>query len=44
VIIFLFHDFIANYEEEFLLEKYGMEYETYKKRTAKWMPKIGPGR
>jgi protein-S-isoprenylcysteine O-methyltransferase Ste14 len=41
VIIFLFHNYVAAYEERFLVQEYGEDYERYKKRTGKWMPKIG---
>jgi protein-S-isoprenylcysteine O-methyltransferase Ste14 len=41
VVIFFFHDYIASYEEERLFDKYGEDYGAYKKRTGKWVPKIG---
>jgi protein-S-isoprenylcysteine O-methyltransferase Ste14 len=40
VIIFLFHNCIATYEERFLVQEYGEDYERYKKRTGKWIPRI----
>jgi len=40
VMIFIFYNHIANYEERLLLEKFGKNYETYKKRTGKWVPRI----
>ena len=39
--IFVFHNYIASYEEKLLEERFGDEYRKYKKRTGKWVPKIG---
>jgi protein-S-isoprenylcysteine O-methyltransferase Ste14 len=39
--IFLFYDYIANYEEEVLQARFGEEYGRYKKSTGKWFPRIG---
>ncbi len=39
--IFVFHNYIANYEENLLETKYGEEYRKYKMRTGKWMPRKG---
>jgi protein-S-isoprenylcysteine O-methyltransferase Ste14 len=39
--IFIFYNFIATYEEEVLQERFGEEYERYKRRTGKWVPRIG---
>jgi protein-S-isoprenylcysteine O-methyltransferase Ste14 len=41
VIIFLFYNYIAGYEERLLETKFGPAYVTYKKKTGKWMPTIG---
>lgn len=41
VVIFIFHNYIANYEEKLLETRFGEEYRKYKKRTGKWVPKIG---
>ena len=41
VVIFIFYNYIASYEEELLETKYGEEYRKYKMRTGKWMPRIG---
>jgi protein-S-isoprenylcysteine O-methyltransferase Ste14 len=41
--IFIFHNYIAGYEEKLLEMKFGEEYRTYKKRTGKWVPRIGRG-
>jgi len=39
--IFLFHNYIASYEEKLLDARFGEEYRKYKRRTGKWMPRIG---
>ena len=39
--IFIFHNYIANYEEKLLEARFGEEYRRYKKRTGKWVPGIG---
>ena len=39
--IFVFHNFIANYEEIILEAKFGEEYRKYKNKTGKWLPRIG---
>ena len=39
--IFIFHNYIASYEEKLLEAKFGAEYRDFKKRTGKWVPKIG---
>jgi protein-S-isoprenylcysteine O-methyltransferase Ste14 len=38
--VFIFHDYIASYEERVLEMKFGEEYVRYKKRTGKWVPGI----
>ena len=38
--IFLFYDYIADYEERLLLEKFGEAYQRYRDRTGKWLPKL----
>ena len=42
--IFVFHNFIAGYEEKLLEARFGEEYRKYKKRTGKWVPRIGKDR
>jgi len=42
--IFVFYNFIANYEEKLLEAKFGEEYKKYKRITGKWMPRIGKDR
>ncbi|HEX9912583.1 MAG TPA: isoprenylcysteine carboxylmethyltransferase family protein [candidate division Zixibacteria bacterium] len=41
VVIWIFHNYLASYEEKLLEVKFGEEYLRYKKRTGKWMPRIG---
>jgi protein-S-isoprenylcysteine O-methyltransferase Ste14 len=41
VLIFLFYNHIAGYEETMLEDRFPEAYRKYKKRTGKWMPKIG---
>lgn len=38
--IFVFHNYIASYEEELLEARFGEDYRKYKKRTGKWLPRI----
>ena len=37
--IFVFHDYIAGYEEKLLEAKFGEEYRKYKSKTGKWVPR-----
>ncbi len=39
VVIFLFYDYIAGYEERLLLAKFGEPYRGYARVTGKWLPK-----
>lgn len=41
LVAFIFHDYIAGYEERLLEVEFGEEYRDYKKRTGKWLPRIG---
>jgi protein-S-isoprenylcysteine O-methyltransferase Ste14 len=41
VAILAFYDFIAAYEEKLLEVKMGQAYIEYKKKTGKWLPRIG---
>jgi protein-S-isoprenylcysteine O-methyltransferase Ste14 len=43
VVIFVFYNYLASYEERLLDEKFGEEYKEYKRRTGKWVPGIGKG-
>jgi len=40
MMIFIFYNHIANYEERLLLRKFGENYETYRKKTGRWVPRI----
>jgi len=40
VLIFIFYDYIANYEEKLLEERFDEAYRRYKQRTGKWLPMI----
>jgi protein-S-isoprenylcysteine O-methyltransferase Ste14 len=40
IVIFLFYNFIASYEEKLLIEKFGSDYQEYIDRVPKWIPKI----
>lgn len=42
--IFVFHNYIASYEEKVLEARFGEEYRKYKRRTGKWVPRIGKER
>ena len=41
--IFIFHNYIASYEEAILVDRFGDGYRKYKEGTGKWVPKIGRG-
>lgn len=41
IVIFIFYNYIASYEERLLDEKFGAEYRKYKRKTGKWVPPIG---
>ena len=43
VVIFVFYDYIASYEEKLLDQRFGESYKIYKKKTGKWVPRIGRG-
>jgi len=43
VVIFVFYNYIASYEEKLLSQRFGEEYRVYKKKTGKWVPRIGKG-
>ena len=43
VMIFVFYDYMATYEEKFLELSFGEGYRRYKKRTGKWVPQLGKG-
>jgi len=39
--IFIFYNYIANYEEKLLETKFGEAYREYERKTGKWLPRIG---
>jgi protein-S-isoprenylcysteine O-methyltransferase Ste14 len=41
VVIFLFYNYIASYEERLMVIKFGEDYVSYKKRSGKWVPRVG---
>jgi protein-S-isoprenylcysteine O-methyltransferase Ste14 len=41
VLIFVFYNFIASYEEKLLEDRFHEEYRNYKIKTGKWVPRIG---
>jgi len=43
VVIFVFYNYIASYEEKLLDDRYRKDYRKYKKGTGKWLPGIGRG-
>lgn len=43
VVIFVFYNYIASYEEKLLDQSFGEPYKVYKKKTGKWVPRIGRG-
>lgn len=40
IIIVCFHHFLAKYEEQLLLKRFGQEYENYLLRVPMWIPRI----
>jgi protein-S-isoprenylcysteine O-methyltransferase Ste14 len=41
VVIFVFYNYLASFEERLLGEKFGEEYKKYKRKTGKWLPGFG---
>lgn len=41
--IFIFHNYLASYEEALLVERFADDYKRYKEVTGKWVPRIGRG-
>jgi protein-S-isoprenylcysteine O-methyltransferase Ste14 len=39
--IFAFYDYIASYEEKLMEAEFGADYSAYKKKTGKWVPRMG---
>ena len=40
VVIFMFYDYIARYEERLLVERFGDDYRRYRQKTGKWIPRL----
>lgn len=40
IIIIIIYDYLANYEETVLEKTFGKDYLEYKKRVAKWIPRL----
>ena len=38
IVIIIFYNYIAGYEEKLLTEKFGKEYEDYMRRVPRWIP------
>ncbi|MCG3223447.1 MAG: isoprenylcysteine carboxylmethyltransferase family protein [Candidatus Heimdallarchaeota archaeon] len=38
VIIIIFYEYVATYEEKLLVEQFGQEYKDYQKKVPKWIP------
>ncbi len=38
--IFIFYNYIAAYEENFLEQKFGQDYRDYRKNVSKWIPHL----
>lgn len=38
--IFIFYNYIAAYEENFLEKKFGQDYRDYRKNVPKWIPRL----
>jgi protein-S-isoprenylcysteine O-methyltransferase Ste14 len=43
LVIFIFYNYIAGYEEKLMLRRFGDEYGDYMKKTGKWIPGTGRG-
>ena len=41
IVIFLFYDYIAAYEERYMVEQFGKRYTEYREKTGKWLPRMG---
>lgn len=38
--IFCFYNFLASFEENVMAQKFGAEYQLYKSRTGRWLPRV----
>jgi len=41
VVICLFYNYLADYEEKIMMNKFGEEYAEYRKKTGMWLPRLG---
>ena len=41
IVIVVFYNYIATYEEKLLVRRFGEEYERYKDLAGKWLPRPG---
>lgn len=41
VLIWVFYNYLADYEERLMTLRFGERYEAYKRTTGKWVPRIG---
>ncbi len=41
VMICLFYNYLASYEEKLLEAEFGEKYRIYRENTGKWLPKLG---
>lgn len=41
VVIVIFYNYIAGYEERLLEQRFGEEYNRYSVRTGRWIPRVG---
>jgi protein-S-isoprenylcysteine O-methyltransferase Ste14 len=40
ILIFVFYNYLASYEEKLMELKFGEEYVAYRQKTGKWLPRI----
>ena len=38
IIIIIFYEYVATYEEKLLVKQFGQEYSNYQKKVSKWIP------
>jgi protein-S-isoprenylcysteine O-methyltransferase Ste14 len=41
ILIFIFYNYIASYEEKLLEARFGDDYREYERKTGKWLPRVG---
>ncbi len=42
IIIIIFYEYVATYEEKLLVKQFGQEYSDYQKKVSKWIPGLKP--